>query len=198
MLHADEREAFAAQIAELGEDTTLLVDTYDVFEAVKIGVELTEGRLGAVRLDSGDLGLLAAQVRELLDSLGATQTKIIVTSDLDEFTIAALAGTPVDGYGVGTALVTGSGHPTCEFVYKLVARAESDDVAAPMVAVAKKSVNKISVGGRKYALRRLSEQGTAQAEIIGLGVPLSSDGNDRPLLVQLEQREKMLETNRLR
>jgi nicotinate phosphoribosyltransferase len=66
-----------------------------------------------------------------------------------------------------------------------VARAESDDVAAPMVAVAKKSVNKISVGGRKYALRRLSEDGTAQAEIIGLGVPPSSDSNDRPLLVQL-------------
>ena len=185
MLHANEREAFAAQIAELGEETTLLVDTYDVFEAVKIGVELTGGRLGAVRLDSGDLGLMATRVRELLDSLGATQTKIIVTSDLDEFTIAALAGAPVDGYGVGTALVTGSGHPTCEFVYKLVARTESDDVGAPMVAVAKKSVNKISVGGRKYALRQLSEEGTAQAEIIGLGVPPSSDSNDRPLLVQL-------------
>jgi nicotinate phosphoribosyltransferase len=185
LLHANEREAFAAQIAELGEQTTLLVDTYDVFEAVKIGVELTKGRLGAIRLDSGDLGSLATQVRELLDSLGATQTKIIVTSDLDEFSIAALAAAPVDGYGVGTALVTGSGHPTCEFVYKLVARAESNDMDAAMVAVAKTSVNKISVGGRKYALRRLSEDGTAQAEIIGLGVPPTGDGNDRPLLVQL-------------
>jgi nicotinate phosphoribosyltransferase len=185
LLHANEREAFAAQIAELGEQTTLLVDTYDVFEAVKIGVELTKGRLGAIRLDSGDLGSQATQVRELLDSLGATQTKIILTSDLDEFSIAALAGAPVDGYGVGTALVTGSGHPTCEFVYKLVARAESSDMDAATVAVAKKSVNKISVGGRKYALRRLSEDGTAQAEIIGLGVPPTGDGNDRPLLAQL-------------
>jgi nicotinate phosphoribosyltransferase len=185
LLHATEREAFAAQIAELGEQTTLLVDTYDVFEAVKIGVELTEGRLGAVRLDSGDLGPLAVQVRALLDSLGATKTKIIVTSDLDEFSIGALSGAPVDGYGVGTALVTGSGHPTCEFVYKLVARAESDDTDAPMVAVAKKSVNKISVGGRKYALRQLSEEGTALAEIIGLGDPPTRNGNDRPLLVQL-------------
>jgi nicotinate phosphoribosyltransferase len=116
LLHNNEREAFAAQIAELGEGTTLLVDTYDVFEAVKTGVDLTAGRLGAIRLDSGDLGLLAAQVRELLDSLGATQTKIVVTSDLDEFTLAALSGAPVDSYGIGTALVTGSGHPTCEFV----------------------------------------------------------------------------------
>jgi nicotinate phosphoribosyltransferase len=185
LLHANEREAFAAQIAELGEGTTLLVDTYDVFEAVRTGVELTDGRLGAIRLDSGDLSLLAAQVRELLDSLGASQTKIVVTSDLDEFTLAALSGAPVDSYGIGTALVTGSGHPTCEFVYKLVARTESDEVDAPLVAVAKKSVNKISVGGRKYALRRLSEDGMAVAEIIGVGVAPSGDSNDRPLLVQL-------------
>jgi nicotinate phosphoribosyltransferase len=203
LLHATEREAFAAQIAELGEQTTLLVDTYDVFEAVKIGVELTEGRLGAVRLDSGDLGLLATQVRELLDSLGATHTKIIVTSDLDEFAIAALSGAPVDGFGVGTALVTGSGHPTCEFVYKLVARAESEDAGAPMVAVAKKSVNKVSVGGRKYALRRLSEEGTAQAEIVGIGVPPTGDSNDRPLLVRLVEAgrivgDESLETMRQR
>jgi nicotinate phosphoribosyltransferase len=203
LLHATEREAFAAQIAELGEQTTLLVDTYDVMEAVKIGVELTEGRLGAVRLDSGDLGELAAQVRELLDSLGATHTRIVVTSDLDEFAIAALSGAPVDGYGVGTALVTGSGHPTCEFVYKLVARAESDAPGAPMLAVAKKSVNKISVGGRKFALRRLSEEGVAEAEIIGVGEPPSGDSNDRPLLVQLVDGgtivgEESLETARQR
>jgi nicotinate phosphoribosyltransferase len=185
LLYATEREAFAAQIAELGEQTTLLVDTYDVFEAIKIGVELTAGRLGAVRLDSGDLGPLAVEVRDQLDSLGATKTKIIVTGDLDEHSIAALSGAPVDGYGVGTALVTGSGHPTCEFVYKLVARAESDEPKSPMVAVAKKSVNKISIGGRKYALRRLSAQGTAEAEIVGVGEPPSYDTNERPLLVKL-------------
>jgi nicotinate phosphoribosyltransferase len=192
LLHTSEREAFAAQIAELGEGTTLLVDTYDVFEAVKIGVELTDGRLGAVRLDSGDLGPLAAQVRELLDSMGATHTRILVTSDLDEFTLAALSGAPVDGYGIGTALVTGSGHPTSEFVYKLVARAESDELDAPVLAVAKKSVNKISVGGRKYALRRLSVEGTAVAEIIGIGEPPSGDSNDRPLLVQLVDGGKII------
>jgi nicotinate phosphoribosyltransferase len=203
LLHATEREAFAAQIEELGEHTTLLVDTYDVFEAVKIGVELTEGRLGAVRLDSGDLEPLAVEVRELLDSLGASKTKIIVTGDLDEYSIAALSGAPVDAYGVGTALVTGSGHPTCEFVYKLVARAESDEPESPMVAVAKKSVNKISVGGRKYALRRLSAHGTAEAEIVGIGEPPSYDSNDRPLLVKLVEAgesvgEESLETIRQR
>ncbi len=185
LLHVDERQAFAAQIAALGEDTTLLVDTYDVFAAVRIGVELTEGRLGAVRLDSGDLGLLASQVRELLDSLGAEQTKIIVTSDLDEYTIAALSGAPVDGYGVGTALVTGSGHPTCGFVYKLVARATSDDPQGPLVGVAKKSIEKTSIGGRKYAARRLSADGVAEAELIGISQPATLDHDDRELLVPL-------------
>jgi nicotinate phosphoribosyltransferase len=185
LLHGSEREAFAAQIAALGESTTLLVDTYDVEAAVRTGVELTGGRLGAVRLDSGDLPVMAKNVRTLLDSLGATETRIIVTSDLDEWNIAALSGAPVDGYGVGTALVTGSGHPTCGFVYKLVARAESDDSDAPLVSVAKKSTDKVSIGGRKYALRRLSDAGVAEAEVIGLGAPPVGDHNDREVLVPM-------------
>ena len=185
LLHGSEHDAFQAQIAALGEGTTLLVDTYDVFAAVRTGVELTGGRLGAVRLDSGDLGLLAAQVRQLLDSLGATETKIIVTSDLDEYTIAALAAAPVDGYGVGTALVTGSGHPTCGFVYKLVARAEADGDDVPLMPVAKKSADKISIGGRKHALRQLDRNGVAEAEVVGVGVQPAGDGGDRTLLTRL-------------
>jgi nicotinate phosphoribosyltransferase len=183
LLHDSEREAFAAQVAALGEDTTLLVDTYDVDLAVRAGVELTGGRLGAVRLDSGDLAQMASHVRQLLDSLGAGHTKIIVTSDLDEWNIAALSGAPVDGYGVGTALVTGSGHPTCGFVYKLVARAASDDRSAPLVSVAKKSLDKVSVGGRKFAFRRLRD-GVADAEVIGLQPP-TGEAEHRELLVPL-------------
>ncbi len=186
LLHDTEGEAFAAQIAALGEDTTLLVDTYDVMAAVRVAVELTGGRLGAVRLDSGDLPVLARQVRALLDSLGATGTRIIVTSDLDEHAIAALAGAPVDGYGVGTALVTGSGHPTCGFVYKLVARAGSADPAAPLVAVAKKSTDKVSVGGRKHPVRRRRD-GVAVAEVIGVGAPPPGGQDGRELLVALVQ-----------
>lgn len=185
LLHDSESDAFRAQIASLGEATTLLVDTYDIHEAVKLGVELTGGRLGAIRLDSGDLAELAVDVRGLLDSLGATKTRIVVTSDLDEYQIAALRGAPVDGYGVGTSLVTGSGHPTCAFVYKLVARASGDEADAPMVPVEKLSLNKATVGGRKTALRRLDEQGRAEAEVVGVGVPSDGDHNDRPLLVPL-------------
>ena len=106
----------------------------------------------------------------------------MVTSDLDEFAIAGLAAAPVDGYGVGTEVATGSGHPTCGFVYKLVSR-ESDDGA--MVSVAKQSKDKPSIGGRKYALRRLDDRGVAEAEVVGIGEPPVGDSNDRPLLVDL-------------
>ncbi len=182
LLHDTERDAFTAQVDSLGVGTTLLVDTYDVAEAVRLGIEVAGTDLGAVRLDSGDLTVVAREVRAQLDSLGATGTRIIVTSDLDEHAIAALAAAPVDGYGVGTSLVTGSGHPTCGFVYKLVAR---EGEGGEMVSVAKRSKDKISIGGRKYALRRLNARGTATAEVVGIGTPPDGDGNDRPLLVPL-------------
>jgi nicotinate phosphoribosyltransferase len=182
LLHDTEEQAFRAQVHALGKGTTLLVDTYDITEAVRLAVEVAGPGLGAVRLDSGDLGVLAHEVRAQLDSLGATDTRIIVTSDLDEFSIAALAAAPVNGYGVGTQLVTGSGHPTCGFVYKLVAR---EDDAGAMVSVAKRSKDKISIGGRKYALRRRNLAGVAEAEVVGIGQPPVNDGDDRSLLVPL-------------
>ncbi|MGI9155741.1 MAG: nicotinate phosphoribosyltransferase [Marmoricola sp.] len=175
LLHDTETDAFRSQITSLGKGTTLLVDTYDVAEAVRAGVELAGPELGAVRLDSGDLGLLAEEVRAQLDSLGATGTRIVVTSDLDEWAIASLASAPVDGYGVGTQLVTGSGHPTCGFIYKLVAH-END--AGEMVSVAKTSPHKTSIGGRKYALRRLSADGRAEAEVVRTGEPAASGVGD--------------------
>jgi nicotinate phosphoribosyltransferase len=189
LLHDTERDAFTAQVRSLGTGTTLLVDTYDVEEAVEAGVEIAGTELGAVRLDSGDLAQLAEQVRAQLDKLGATRTRIIVTSDLDEYSIAALASAPVDGYGVGTSLVTGSGHPTCGFVYKLVSRADADGT---MVDVAKRSKDKVSIGGRKFALRRRDAKGVAEAEVVGIGEPPVDDGDDRPLLVPLVTEGKVV------
>lgn len=182
LLHDSEADAFRAQVDSLGVGTTLLVDTYDIAEAVRLGVEIAGPGLGAVRIDSGDLGVLAHQVRRQLDRLGARDTRILVTSDLDEFAIAALAAAPVDGYGVGTQLVTGSGHPTCGFVYKLVAREGADGQLAP---VAKKAKDKQSIGGRKFALRRRNRAGVAEAEVVGIGEPPVNDGDDRALLVPL-------------
>jgi nicotinate phosphoribosyltransferase len=183
LLHDSERDAFTAQVASLGKGTTLLVDTYDVAEAVRAAVEIAGTSLGAVRLDSGDLLAQAHEVRAQLDELGARDTRIVVTSDLDEHAIAALAAAPVDAYGVGTSLVTGSGAPTAGLVYKLVAR--SDGNGGEVVSVEKRSKDKGSRGGRKYALRRRSARGVAQAEVIGVGRPPDDDGDDRPLLREL-------------
>ena len=181
LLHDSEKEAFEAQTAALGLNTSLLVDTYDVERGVRNAVEVAGSALGGVRLDSGDLVAQARWVRDLLDDLGNSSTRIMVTSDLDEYAIAALASAPVDAYGVGTSLVTGSGAPTAGMVYKLVSR-EGDD--HDFVSVAKAAKNKVSLGGRKYALRRLDGRGTATAEVIGIGHAPAGDTNDRPLLEQ--------------
>lgn len=150
LVHDDERSAFESQIAALGRNTTLLVDTYNIEEAVKTAIEVAGPELGGVRIDSGDLASLAQRVRNQLDALGATNTKITVTNDLDEYALAALQTAPVDSYGVGTMLVTGSGAPTCAMVYKLAERENSDGVMQP---VAKKSKDKATVPGRKLAYR---------------------------------------------
>ncbi|QRY40806.1 nicotinate phosphoribosyltransferase [Microbacterium hominis] len=169
LLHDTEEEAFRSQIDALGIDTTLLIDTYDIRTGVETAVRVAGTGLGGVRIDSGDLPTVAAEVRAQLDELGATSTRITVTSDLDEFAIAALAASPVDAYGVGTSVVTGSGAPTAGMVYKLVAR---QDAAGSWVAVAKASTDKGSRGGRKAAFRTLSH-GTATSELIAV-----SDGFD--------------------
>ncbi|MGW7519241.1 nicotinate phosphoribosyltransferase [Streptomyces sp. NPDC054796] len=185
LLHDRERDAFVAQVDSLGSGTTLLVDTYDVTEAVRSAVEVAGTELGAVRIDSGDLLLIAHRVRQQLDELGAKQTKIVVTSDLDEYAIASLAAAPVDAYGVGTQLVTGSGHPTCSMVYKLVARAGSDEPGAPLHPVAKKSMGgKSTVGGAKWAARPVDADGVAEAEVVGTG-PVPDELSGRLLQTEL-------------
>jgi nicotinate phosphoribosyltransferase len=168
LVHDDERQAFMVQLDALGPGTTLLVDTYEVTKAVAAAVELAGAGLGAVRIDSGDFAELARTVRAQLDALGATGTRIIITGDLDEYAIAALASAPVDGYGVGTALVTGSGVPTAALVYKLVARA---DDAGELRPVAKQSVGKPTIGGRKWAVRMLDDNGRATTEVVSTSPP---------------------------
>jgi nicotinate phosphoribosyltransferase len=162
LLHDSEEEAFQAQVDAFGPSTTLLVDTFDVEKAVDLAVKVAGTKLGAVRIDSGDLAAQVAAVRAQLDSLGAADTRITVTNDLDEYAIAALRAAPVDSYGVGTSVVTGSGHPAAGMVYKLVAH---HNEAGEWVAVAKKSTAKATVGGHKAAVRTL-EGGSAVTELI--------------------------------
>jgi nicotinate phosphoribosyltransferase len=154
----DEPAAFRAQVDALGINTTLLVDTYDITTGVENAIAVAGTGLGGVRIDSGDLGVLARQVRRQLDDLGARHTRIVVSGDLDEFAIAALQAEPVDTYGVGTSLVTGSGAPTAQMVYKLV---EVDGLP-----VEKRSSHKESHGGYKHAMRLARPTGTVVEEVV--------------------------------
>lgn len=174
----DEVSAFRAQVAALGVQTTLLVDTYDVRQGVANAITVAGPQLGAVRIDSGDLGVLARQVREQLDSLGATGTRIVVSGDLDEHGIAALRADPVDTYGVGTSVVTGSGAPTAGMVYKLV---EVDGLP-----VRKRSSHKESRGGRKAAVRLSGRSGTVVEEVVyPAAAPAPGGDSARTLTVPL-------------
>jgi nicotinate phosphoribosyltransferase len=183
LLHAtaggsDECAAFRAQVDALGVNTTLLVDTYDVTTGVANAVAVAGTGLGGVRIDSGDLPALARQVRGQLDDLGARHTRIVVSGDLDEFAIAALRAEPIDSYGVGTSLVTGSGAPTADMVYKLV---EVDGIP-----VEKRSTRKESHGGYKHALRLARPTGTVLEEVVyPAGRPPATDDAVRLLTVPL-------------
>jgi len=187
LVHDSEKDAFSAQVSSLGAGTTLLVDTFDVEAAVRSAVSVAGPSLGAVRVDSGDLAAAASSVRAQLDSLGASSTRIILTGDLDEYSIAGLAVAPVDGYGVGTSLVTGSGAPTAALVYKLVARADSDSGSGSdrLVPVAKRSVGKPGRGGRKWAIRELGPTNRAATERILVDHPGPGDPGGRVLLREL-------------
>jgi putative nicotinate phosphoribosyltransferase len=178
LAHDDERAAFAAQLDAMGVGTTILVDTYNTSKAIKTAVELARERgapgPGAIRLDSGDLVAEARAARSLLDDLGAHDTGIVITSDLDEYSIEVLAAAPADAYGVGTRVVTGSGAPTASFVYKLVAIATGED-PAELRAVEKLSPLKHSLGARKRASRWIDEEGVARVEYV---LPAGSDEED--------------------
>ena len=180
-----EQAAFRAQVAALGLNTTLLVDTYDVRSGVANAIAAAGTGLGAVRIDSGDLGVLARQVRAQLDGLGALGTRIVVSGDLDEYAVAALRAEPVDSYGVGTSVVTGSGAPTAGMVYKLV---EVDGLP-----VRKRSSQKESHGGRKAAMRLSRASGTVVEEVVHpAGAAPEAEGQARPLTVALVRAGEVL------
>lgn len=161
--HASEREAFEAQHRTLGAATTYLVDTYDTSTGVRTAVDVAGPDIGAIRIDSGDLALEAKRARTILDDLGARSARIVVSGDLDEWSILSLGSAPIDAYLVGTNLITGSGHPTASMVYKLVA---VEDDTGDLVSVAKTSNGKGTVGGRKAAFRVLDDDGRLDHDLL--------------------------------
>ena len=185
LLHNDEPAAFRSQLDTLGRSTTLLIDTFDITAGIDHAIATAGQELGAIRIDSGDLADEARRARAQLDAAGLTDTRIVLSGDLDEYRIADLADAPVAGYGVGTSVVTGSGAPAAGFVYKMVARALSTD--GPLEPVAKQGGIKATIGGRKAAYRVFAD-GVATEEVLlpsgaepdaehrSLQVPLVRDG----------------------
>jgi nicotinate phosphoribosyltransferase len=190
LVHDDEPSAFVSQIESAGPATTLLVDTYASEVGIRNALAAAGPELGAIRIDSGDLVEETRRARAQLDAAGATGTRIVVSGDLDEFSIERLADSPVDAYGVGTSLVTGSGAPTAGFVYKLVARATTP--GGTLEPVAKGGGAKATVGSWKVASRELAD-GNATRELLrpagtarpagsrALQVPVITAGEPVPL-----------------
>jgi nicotinate phosphoribosyltransferase len=162
--HDDEAVAFEA-FTEIYPETTLLVDTYDTLGGVRKVIELSR-RLGArfrvraVRLDSGDLGALAVQAREMLDAAGLNRVGIFASGGLDEHEVAGLvaAGAPIDAFGVGTKLAVSEDVPSLDMAYKLVEYA-----GRPRM---KLSSGKATYPGRKQVFRCF-EDGSMVRDVIG-------------------------------
>jgi nicotinate phosphoribosyltransferase len=169
-----EKEAFIAFATDFPDRTTFLVDTYETLNGVRNAIEVIReldlaDHLG-IRLDSGDLGLLAHQSREVLDAAGMQHVRIFASGGLDELDVERLvqAGAPIDAFGVGTRVGVSADAPYLDSVYKLV---EYDGQP-----VLKLSAAKATAPGRKQVLRG------HDGDVISLRHEPAPDGNE-PLLV---------------
>lgn len=177
MSYDDERDAFRAYARTFPQAVVLLIDTYDTVtgahRAVEVAHELAaEGiRIGGVRLDSGDLGALAHEVRAILDAADLPEVSILASGDLDEHRIAVLLadGAPIDAFGVGTQLGTSADAPSLGAVYKLV-----EDAAGPKMKLAS---GKVTLPGRKQVWRMDDH------DVLSLDDEVVAGG--RPLLAQV-------------
>jgi nicotinate phosphoribosyltransferase len=184
MSFAREQDAFSHYLETYPESTTLLIDTYDTVRGAARAASLGRGVKG-VRLDSGDLGALARQVRAVLDEHGLRETTIVASNDLNEYKIRDLiqGGAPIDAFGVGTELVTSRDDPTLSGVYKLVERV----VDGQPVPTMKFSSSKPSYPGRKDVLRAYDAQGQILAGV------LVQSGEEAPQVQGAQRLEPMLE-----
>ena len=180
MAHEDESEAFAHFLDAFPEHAVLLLDTYDVRDAVRKIIAMGRKPAG-VRLDSGDLAKDSQWVRAQLDQAGWQEVKIFASGDLDETRIAALVAkhAAIDAFGVGTALATPGDAPHLNLVYKLV-EVERD---GKVREAAKLSAAKVTYPGRKQVFRYSKATGEYTHDKIALeGEP--ADGGE-PMLVEV-------------
>jgi nicotinate phosphoribosyltransferase len=177
MSFSSELEAFRAYVSTFPENSTLLIDTYDTVQGARnaavVAKELESRghKLGAVRLDSGDLADLSIRVRAVLDEAGLDYVRIVASNDLNEYKIDDLIsrGARIDAYGVGTELITAKPVAAISGVYKLV-----EDGDGPKI---KLTPGKRSFPGRKQVWRQ-SAGGVYTHDVMALegeavgGVPL--------------------------
>lgn len=172
MSFPSEAEAFRRYAEVFPDTTTFLIDTYDVEEGARAAARFGALAKG-VRIDSGDLDDLSRRVRSILDDAGCHNTRIVASSDLNEFRISELvaAGAPIDSYGVGTEMVTSADAPSVGGVYKLVAQEGIDGRLHP---AAKFSPGKATLPGPKQVFR-FSEGEVFSCDMLGLrGEPVPS------------------------
>ena len=145
-----ERQSFEALLDTFPEDAILLIDTYDPIAGAETAATLGR-RIAGVRIDSGDLLALSRQVREILDSHGLSEAKIVASGDLNEYKVEALLaqGAPIDLFGVGTELATSRDVPALNVVYKLVELERNGHVDYK----SKFSEDKVYLPGRKQVFR---------------------------------------------
>lgn len=180
MTFDDELEAFRAYANTFPNYPILLIDTYDTIEgarnAVVVGKELEDKgyKLGAVRLDSGDLLTLSKDVRKILDENGLEYVNIVASNDLNEYKIAELVknGAPISSYGVGTEMLTAKPVAAIPGVYKLV----EDESGARI----KLSPGKQTLPGKKQVYRQFDSDGKYLNDIIALDEEKIEEGT--PLL----------------
>lgn len=174
MAFDSEREAFSRYVDLYPDAAILLIDTYDTLasgieNAIHVGKILKErGKSLGVRLDSGDLAYLAKKVRRRLDEAGLTDASIIVSNELNEQIIHQLVtdGAPIDGWGVGTELVTGGSESALTGVYKLVAK-EHNGSMVPTIKISN-NPEKTTTPGVKQVQRVFDRDGSPMADLLTL------------------------------
>src|SRR5437016_4697954 len=188
MAHEDEAEAFRDFLSVFPENSTLLVDTYDVRAAVEKIIALGR-KPGGVRLDSGDVLTDSLWVRRRLDQAGWHDAQIFASGELDEDRIETLvqSGASIDAFGVGTALSTSADSPNLGVIYKLVEVGLGDTVRS----AAKFSQEKITYPGRKQVFRFAGKDGKVSGDVIGLDTESFPGGE--PLLVPVMRDGKQIE-----
>jgi nicotinate phosphoribosyltransferase len=185
MAFGDEERGFRALQKLLGESTVFLIDTYDTLDGAHLAARL--GRpLWGVRLDSGNLGELARQVRRILDDAGLRDAKIFATNDLDEYRVAEFvrAGVPLDAFGVGTQLATSADAPGLSAVYKMVELKRDGEV----FYTAKFSSDKSTLPGAKQIYRY------ADRDVVAHYSECSNEFKGEPLLRPILTQGELVET----